>query len=241
MIATYSYVADVYNKYKHIYEQFSVKMPQLISGNELPSERDDSSIIIKLGKINNGISGQAHCYFNISKATVGGMCIKINNKVDFEEPQLMDTILHEMVHICEYLMCKNGGWPARNYDWHGKTFRMIADAVEKESGFKITETVDTELNYFVKTNIDDYIGIVITEEDKYIFHATKKGYERWRVTNLNRFSLNNQQVLRIIWYKSFKGGLPYGLTCLKVCTPANPHFYKISKDEKKALLQLEEL
>lgn len=132
MLVTKSWLQKNYNKFNNL----------LWNGN-LPN------IKLKIGRAKD-TWGNASFRYDYINDTIIPEYLTISNYYDSPEEVKLCTLLHEMIHIADYVFhpehfIKNGkkvsGW---QYNAHGYWFKQEAERVYKETGYKITVKVTKE-------------------------------------------------------------------------------------------------
>ena len=135
MLVTIDWIAKNYSKFN-----------KLCFNGELPN------ITFKINRSRTNW-GLASFLFDYDNDTVIPECITISNYYDSPEEVKIQTLLHEMIHISDYIHCpfhfirNRRRVSARYYDAHGKWFMMEAKRVSNITGYKVTNHVtDEEFN-----------------------------------------------------------------------------------------------
>lgn len=132
MLITKSWIESHYNKFNELY-----------FGNSLPR------IEFKVSRSRNSW-GFASFRYDYENSTIIPLSITISNYYDSPEEVKIQTLLHEMIHIEDYMwhpehFIRNGKKvTSRYYDAHGPWFRDEARRITEESGYSITKYVSRE-------------------------------------------------------------------------------------------------
>ena len=149
MIVTINWIEKKYNQFNDLY-----------FGGTLPTVK------FKINRSKNSW-GFASFIFDWENDTVIPECITMSNYYDSPENVKIQTLLHEMIHIEDYLwhpehFIKNHRRvSSRQYDAHGEWFMNEAKRITEESGYKIDKRVTDEemsvsnISKSVKRNLEN--------------------------------------------------------------------------------------
>lgn len=179
MIATVARIIEDYNTYKPYFEQYG-SMPSIGS--------QPSNITLKISKMttNGGHAGFEWEYeHDTNKLTIGNYSITINCNIDFTEIQYYDTILHEMIHIFEYVNHQEAIYmryvERKDYDFHGEYFEKMIAKISSDTGYKITKYMDYQELRDMRMTIKAYICIITDKLGKNLYMVvTPQSLKRFR-------------------------------------------------------------
>ena len=234
MLVTIDWIAKNYSKFN-----------KLCFNGELPN------ITFKINRSRTNW-GFASFLFDYDNDTVIPEGITISNYYDSPEEVKIQTLLHEMIHISDYVHCpfhfirNRRRVSARYYDAHGKWFMMEAKRVSNITGYKVTNHVtDEEFNNSKLSNkskrIEEYrnknalICAVVGNNSIFWFKTdvNKIDYIKSRIRTQYNWDLSIGGLKKIKFY-SFNNS---ALASRRSCTSKLTGWRSTEKDFKSKLIK----